>query len=73
MFNPFKNTPLASVDLLEALNALQYKGAIDCSSNPNYPVANAGYVYIVSVAGKIGGASGVVVVVGDMAICKTDS
>ena len=48
-----------------------FKGVIDCSANPNYPAANAGAVYKVSVAGKIGGASGVVVEVGDTAYCTT--
>jgi hypothetical protein len=51
---------------------LIYKGAIDCSGNPNYPAADAGHTYFVSVAGKIGGASGIVVAAGDMAICNTD-
>lgn len=53
-------------------NPLVYKGATDCSANPNYPAADAGDLYIVSVAGKIGGASGVVVEAGDMYVCKTD-
>lgn len=52
---------------------ITYEGSIDCSGSPNYPAADAGHAYIVSVAGKIGGASGVVVAAGDMAICKTDS
>jgi hypothetical protein len=54
-------------------DTLVYKGTIDCSANPNYPAADAGHIYIVSVAGKIGGASGVVVEVGDLFVCKTDS
>lgn len=49
---------------------LQYKGVIDCSGNLNYPAATVGDVYFVSVAGKIGGASGVVVEVGDSLICN---
>mgnify|MGYP001327320960 CR=1 FL=1 len=53
-------------------DALVYKGVIDCSSNPNYPAADSGHVYKVSVAGKIGGASGEAVSVGDMMICNTD-
>ena len=60
-------------NLLGNANALVYKGVIDCSTNPNYPSANAGELYIVSVAGKIGGASGINVEVGDMLICNTDS
>jgi len=53
-------------------DALVYKGVVDCSSNPNYPAADSGHVYKVSVAGKIGGASGEAVSVGDMMICNTD-
>lgn len=49
---------------------LQYKGVIDCSANPNYPAATVGDVYVVSVAGKIGGASGLAVEAGDTLICK---
>ncbi len=59
--------------LVAASDAVLYKGAIDCSGNPNYPAADAGNLYRVSVAGKIGGASGVNVVEGDTLICKTDS
>lgn len=59
-------------NLLGSANALVYKGVIDCSTNPNYPAADAGWMYIVSVAGKIGSASGVDVEVGDMLICNTD-
>jgi hypothetical protein len=59
--------------LIGDANALVYKGVIDCSGNPNYPAADAGNVYIVSVAGKIGGSSGIVVNVGDMCLCNTDS
>lgn len=51
----------------------EYKGAIDCSTNPNYPAAEVGDVYKVSVAGKIGGASGIAVEVGDTIYCNTDS
>lgn len=38
----------------------------DCSSNPNYPAAAKGYRIRVTVAGKIGGASGKVVEAGDV-------
>jgi len=54
------------------LDALIYKGATDCSGNPNYPAADAGHTYKVSVAGKIGGASGIAVLVGEMYICCVD-
>ncbi|MET4263898.1 hypothetical protein ABIA95_000165 [Bradyrhizobium sp. LA8.1] len=58
--------------LIAANDAMVFKGATDCSGNPNYPAANRGDTYRVSVAGKIGGASGVVVEVGDIFICNTD-
>jgi len=45
------------------------KGAKDCSGSPNYPAATAGDVYYISVAGKIGGASGRVVAVNDLIVC----
>lgn len=48
-------------------------GDIDCSGNPNYPAATIGDIYRVSVAGKIGGASGYKVSVGDMIVCFTTS
>jgi len=52
---------------------LDMKGSTDCSANPNYPAASKGDVYVVSVAGKIGGASGVTVAVGDMYWATADN
>lgn len=52
---------------------LDLKGSTDCSANPNYPAASKGDTYIVSVAGKIGGASGTVVEVGDVYIASADN
>lgn len=46
-----------------------FQGTKNCSANPNYPAATAGYVYVVSVAGKIGGKEGVEVNVGDQLLC----
>lgn len=57
---------------IAAQDAMVFKGPTDCSGNPNYPAADRGHTYRVSVAGKIGGASGVVVEVGDMFICLAD-
>jgi hypothetical protein len=55
---------------IAALTSTQnYQGLINCSSNPDYPAADADDTYRVSVAGKIGGASGVTVEVGDLAVC----
>ncbi|WP_243393506.1 DUF2793 domain-containing protein [Solimonas fluminis] len=59
--------------LVAAQDSMVFKGAIDCSANPNYPAADAGHVYKVSVAGKIGGASGPNVQAGDTLYCITDS
>lgn len=50
-----------------------YEGVIDASSNPNYPAATSGYVYVISVAGKIGGVSGEPVEAGDTVFCKNDN
>ena len=52
---------------------LDFKGAIDASTNPNYPAASKGDAYTISVAGKIGGASGKSVDVGDMVIATADN
>lgn len=57
---------------IAANNAMIYKGAIDASTSPNYPAANAGDTYKISVAGIIGGASGIAVEAGDTIICTTD-
>jgi hypothetical protein len=59
--------------IIAAQDAMVFKGVTDCSANPNYPAANRGDTYRVSVAGKIGGASGIVVEVGDIFICLDDS
>ncbi len=58
--------------LIAAADAMVFKGVIDCSTNPNYPAADRGWTYRVSVAGKIGGASGINVEAGDILICLTD-
>jgi hypothetical protein len=52
---------------------LEFKSATDCSANPNYPSANKGDSYVVSVAGKIGGASGKSVDVGDVYVAIADN
>lgn len=52
---------------------LDLKGSADCSANPNYPAASKGDAYVVSVAGKIGGASGVVVNAGDVYFATADN
>jgi hypothetical protein len=57
---------------LASNDAMLYKGAIDASTNPNYPAADAGHTYRISVAGKIGGASGANVEAGDIIISHVD-
>lgn len=52
---------------------LDLQGGTDCSANPNYPAANKGDAYFVTVAGKIGGASGPDVAVGDVYIASADN
>lgn len=52
---------------------LDYKGALDASASPNYPAASKGDVYRISVAGKVGGASGTTVEVGDEIIANADN
>ena len=52
---------------------LDFKGATDASANPNYPAASKGDFYIVSVAGKIGGASGTDVEVLDAYFATADN
>lgn len=51
----------------------QQRGSIDCSTNPNYPASNVGDRWEVTVAGKIGGVSGIDVQVYDEIVCKTQS
>lgn len=71
---PTQKATKAYVDqIVASQDAMVFKGVIDCSSNPNYPAADRGWTYRASVAGKIGGASGVVVQVGDIILCLTDA
>lgn len=51
-----------------------YKGTINCSDNPNYPIGNKDDYWIVDlnegdVTGKIGGDLGDIVYRGDMIVC----
>jgi len=57
---------------LLTLDIVQIQGSLDCSTNPNYPAANAGDMYVVTVGGKIGGASGPDVTAGKLVICYVD-
>jgi len=62
-----------AAEYITDLDAMEFKGVINCSTNPNYPAASAGNVYRVSVAGKIGGGSGVNVEVGDTLLAIADN
>jgi hypothetical protein len=59
-------------DRIDVADALQFKGSIDASTNPDYPAASAGHLFRISVAGKIGGASGPNVEPGDVITCYVD-
>jgi hypothetical protein len=58
--------------IIAAQDAMVFKDVLDCSANPNYPAADRGWTYRVSVAGKIGGGAGTNVEVGDLLLCLTD-
>ena len=58
---------------LAVTGLLELKGSLDCSTNPNYPAGSVGDAYLVTVAGLIGGASGLAVDIGDTIICQTDN
>lgn len=71
---PSQNAVKAYADaLIGAANGVVFKGVIDASGNPNYPAADAGDLYRISVAGKIGGGSGINVEIGDIILCLTDA
>jgi hypothetical protein len=48
-----------------ATGVLKFKNSTDASTNPNYPSAVKGDLYVVTVAGLIGGVSGINVAIGD--------
>lgn len=54
----------------QVVGVLDFQSDLDCSANPNYPSATQGWCYYVSVAGKVGGASGKSVEVGDLLVAK---
>jgi len=72
MVDPIAAADVATKNYVDnaVTGAMSFKGVIDASTNPNYPAATAGDVYVVSVTGKIGGASGLDVQVGDMVLAS---
>lgn len=69
---PTQQSVKAYVDAA-VVGLLDFKSSTDCSANPNYPAASKGDAYAVSVAGKIGGASGKTVEVGDVYFALADN
>jgi hypothetical protein len=57
----------------ELVDLFDFKGSIDGTSQPNYPAALKMDVYRASAAGKVGGASGAVVSVGDWIVALADN
>lgn len=70
--NPQDAATKAYVDLA-VTGLLDFKGSTDASANPNYPSASKGDAYVVSVAGKVGGASGKSVDIGDVYVAIADN
>jgi hypothetical protein len=66
-------TELYSAIATATAGLVDIKGGTDCSANPNFPAASKGDLYYVTVAGKIGGASGDSVDVGDSYIAIADN
>lgn len=73
-------TPTVSTDAAtkgyvdtSVVGLLDLQGTIDCSTNPNYPPANKGDVWVVSVAGLIGGGAGISVQAGDALVALADN
>lgn len=73
-------TPIVSTDAAtkgyvdtSVVGLLDLQGTIDCSANPNYPAANKGDVWVVSVAGLIGGGAGISVQAGDALVALVDN
>lgn len=48
---------------------MAYTATINASTNPNYPSATAGYYYLITVAGRVGGKDGRTVNAGDVLTC----
>lgn len=77
--DPTDNAALAAAlalkaDLSDVVGLLDLKASLDASTNPNYPATSLkGDARFISVAGKVGGASGKTVEAGDLLICLTDN
>jgi hypothetical protein len=69
---PSQKAVKAYIDLA-VTGLLDFKTSTNASGNPNYPAASKGDAYVVNVAGKIGGASGKSVDVGDVYFAIADN
>ena len=69
---PVSTAQQAAIDAA-VTGLLDFKGATDASGNPNYPAALKGDAYVISVAGKVGGASGKSVDIGDLYVATADN
>jgi hypothetical protein len=71
IFTAFRNTQAQLNSLSTAVaGGIKIPLPIDCSANPDYPPAAAGDSYLVTVGGRIGGASGPLVQAGDKIIAQ---
>jgi len=61
---------LATLGITAAMDLVD---VIDCAESPDYPSASKGDCWVVSVAGIIGGASGIEVEIGQTILCLADS
>lgn len=63
------------VTQLEQSNGIRFKSAIDLTTNPNFPAADAGHLYTISESGYIGGdaTTGKYLNAGDWLVCKEDN
>ena len=66
-------TAIAAAVTAAVTGLFDLQGAQDCTANPNYPAASKGDAYVVSAAGKIGGASGLSVDIGDVFVASADN
>lgn len=73
--DPSANLNPASKQYTDTADALSLKGpsTLNCAADPNYPASTAFDTIRITGAGKIGGASGELVEIGDLVICHTTS
>lgn len=73
---PTLSTDAVSKGYVDGLisSGMSIQGSLDASTNPLYPAATtAGEAYVVTVAGKVGGASGEAVDVGDLLVAQNSN